>query len=126
VKVGNAVLSESKLSGKCSKSNSSIDWNLSYSSRHSPLFLLPVEKYFGDFPKAKSLVGHPLAKYNGVITVNGEEFQIDNWIGSQNHKYIHFNSLATLSKYCTVMAANTLIVMHGVKWLVLITTVMHF
>lgn len=86
VKVGSALLSESKLSGKCSKSNATIDWNLSYSSWQPPLFLLPVEMYFGAFPKAKSMVGSPLAKYSGELTVNGETIQVDNWIGSQNHK----------------------------------------
>ena len=39
------------------------------------------------FPKAKVLVGVPMARFAGTVTVNGEALAIDNWVGSQNHNW---------------------------------------
>jgi len=39
------------------------------------------------FPKAKALVGSPFAAYSGALTVDGEQWPIDGWVGSQNHNW---------------------------------------
>jgi len=64
-----------------------ITWDLNYSGNGSPLLLLPPKFYNRSFPKAKSLVGLPMAVFNGLITVNGTEIPIENWVGSQNHNW---------------------------------------
>ncbi len=87
VKVDSSVLENGKLSGSISSENDSIEWDLNYSGNSAPLFPLPENLYKGDFPKAKILVGMPLASYSGNLVVNGNNINIENWIGSQNHNW---------------------------------------
>lgn len=86
-KIGNAVLKTDKLSGSASANSHEISWNMSYSGTGKPLFLLPLKMYYSSFPKAKSCVPLPLAKFNGVMKVDGKEIRIENWVGSQNHNW---------------------------------------
>ncbi len=37
--------------------------------------------------KAKSLVGLPMAVFNGLLTVDGKDIGVENWGGSQNHNW---------------------------------------
>ncbi len=86
-RVGNATLTSEKLKGNASGQGHTISWNLRYSSPDPYLLLLPKSLYTAPFPKAKSLVGSPLASYSGTLVVNGESISIDNWVGSQNHNW---------------------------------------
>jgi hypothetical protein len=86
-RVADAVLGPGTLSGAIVSAEHKLSWELSYAGVQAPLFLLPLEKYEGGFPKAKSVVGQPMARYAGVIEVDGEEHRVDDWIGSQNHNW---------------------------------------
>jgi hypothetical protein len=48
---------------------------------------LPTRLYQGGFPKAKSLVSLPLARFTGGISVERQSIVIDGWRGSQNHNW---------------------------------------
>lgn len=87
VKVADAQLSSSALSGWASSGANRIEWELYYGGSSAPLFHLPQSLYDKALPKAKSLVGLPLAVFNGELRVNGEAMRIDSWIGSQNHNW---------------------------------------
>lgn len=87
VKAGEAILENGKLSGSAESGGDSIAWDLNYPLNQKPLFVLPENLYEGSFPKAKLLVGSPLADYNGELTVNGKKIEIKNWTGSQNHNW---------------------------------------
>ena len=39
------------------------------------------------FPKAKSLVSRPLARFDGTMKVDGAMVDVQGWIGSQNHNW---------------------------------------
>lgn len=86
VSVGDATLDDKKAVGTAGL-ESIIEWELSYSGGSDPLFLLPYKMYDTGFPKAKALVGSPLAVFNGRLTVNGAVVAIDDWVGSQNHNW---------------------------------------
>ena len=43
--------------------------------------------YDASFPKAKSLVGLPLAVFDGSLFVDGNEIIVAEWVGSQNHNW---------------------------------------
>lgn len=86
VKIAESTLGLGFLKG-CAKSNNEIEWDLRYENGQEPLFLLPLSYYEKGFPKAKALVGVPMAKYNGMIKVNGKSIEIDGWVGSQNHNW---------------------------------------
>lgn len=64
-----------------------ISWDLRYHGHETPLFLLPLYMYEAPLPRAKSLVGLPMARFDGRIVVDGEEHAIDDWVGSQNHNW---------------------------------------
>lgn len=87
VRVGKALLGANTLSGAVRKDANAISWALSFDGAESPLLLLPLKLYHTKLPAAKSLVGLPLARYNGSIEVNGEKIDVVNWIGSQNHNW---------------------------------------
>ncbi|MGI5404925.1 hypothetical protein ACQEVG_36790 [Streptomyces sp. CA-135486] len=86
-RVGDRVLEPGALRGQAYGTNGHIAWDLTYKGDEPPLLLLPPKMYTGGFPKAKSLVGVPLAVYDGTLTVNGLTIGIEGWTGSQNHNW---------------------------------------
>jgi hypothetical protein len=87
VNIEDASLSEGHLAGSMSQGSNSLKWDLNYNGGQGPLLALPSDLYHKGLPKAKLLVGKPLAVFNGTISVNGEDFSIENWTGSQNHNW---------------------------------------
>lgn len=85
--VGDATLDGRRLAGSASTHGHALSWDLEYTSPAAPLLLLPEGLYAGPFPKAKALVGSPLAVYRGTITVDDADHAIDGWVGSQNHNW---------------------------------------
>lgn len=85
--VGESFLSEGSLKGQAARGQDQIAWDLRYDGGLQPIFFLPVDKYEGSIPAAKSLIGKPLARFHGELIVNHETIPIDNWIGSQNHNW---------------------------------------
>ena len=86
-RIGEAVLEPGGLSGAAESRGHRIQWDLSFSGESAPLFLLPPGLYSRGFPKAKTLVGLPLARYDGSIVVDGARMDIEHWTGSQNHNW---------------------------------------
>lgn len=87
VRVAGARLDAEQLSGAIDSGEHALSWALTFSGEAEPLFLLPRELYETPFPQAKSLVGLPLAVYNGDLRVDGREIPIADWVGSQNHNW---------------------------------------
>jgi hypothetical protein len=83
VRVGDAVLDGAGLLGAAGD----IAWDLRYEGGEPPLYLLPARLYRGGFPKAKTLVPLPMARFTGSLTVAGERVGVDGWTGSQNHNW---------------------------------------
>ena len=86
VRIDESILLPGILQGYA-RSDSNIEWDLRYKNGQEPLFIMPLSYYGKGFPKAKALVGVPLAKYSGTMMVNGKTVEIDNWVGSQNHNW---------------------------------------
>jgi hypothetical protein len=87
VQVGDASLEQGRLKGNAGSHGHNISWELGYGGDEAPLFLLPLKLYTARFPKAKSLVGLPMAVYNGSLSVNGKRIEVEDWVGSQNHNW---------------------------------------
>nr|WP_284620830.1 hypothetical protein [Rubrivivax pictus] len=87
VQIGSAVLQDGRLRGRAGTNNRSIAWDLDYSGGQEPLLLLPEGMYDTKLPRAKVLVGQPLARFRGFLVIDGESIRIDNWVGSQNHNW---------------------------------------
>ncbi|MCZ2355102.1 MAG: hypothetical protein LC115_00190 [Bacteroidia bacterium] len=87
VNIDGAFLDEKQFSGSAESGHNKLSWELTYAGSEPPLLVLSENLYSTSFPKAKLLVGKPLAKFNGSISVNNEVIKIENWIGSQNHNW---------------------------------------
>ena len=87
VTVADARLAPGRVQGAATAGGHTIAWDLSFGGESQPLFLLPLNLYEASLPKAKSLVALPLARFNGSLAVDGEEIEVSNWVGSQNHNW---------------------------------------
>ncbi len=87
VQIGEATLDARQLRGHADSGDTRIAWDLRYDSPEPPLLLLPPRMYRGGFPKAKALVGSPMAVFSGTLDVAGREIDVDGWVGSQNHNW---------------------------------------
>jgi hypothetical protein len=87
VSISDSSLEPGRLRGSAASGSHTISWDLGFGGGETPLFLLPLKSYGKRLPKAKALVGLPMAMYNGSISVDGEDINIVNWIGSQNHNW---------------------------------------
>jgi hypothetical protein len=88
VKIADAgTLTPGNTKGAIVNDENSVSWDLTYSSNHAPLKLLPSNLYNSKFPKAKALVANPLAVFKGMVEVNEQVYQIDHWVGSENHNW---------------------------------------
>jgi hypothetical protein len=83
VRIGAAELGAGQLHG----SAGAIAWDLRYSGDEPPVLLLAPRLYAWGFPKAKSLVTLPLARYSGSYSVGGQDIDVEGWTGSQNHNW---------------------------------------
>ncbi len=87
VRIAEATLDHAGLEGGAAHAGHDVRWSLRYEGDAPPLLLLPPRLYDTPLPKAKVLVGTPLARYHGRIDVDGEAMEIDGWVGSQNHNW---------------------------------------
>jgi hypothetical protein len=87
VRVGEATLLPHRLEGAIAGTQHSLAWDLKFEGTSPPLLLLPLALYQGRFPAAKSVVSLPMARFSGVMTVDGNEIGIADWVGSQNHNW---------------------------------------
>jgi len=87
VMIGDAFLHKNWLKGSATSHSHTISWDLNFRGDAQPLFLLPVNMYSGNFPKAKLCVPLPMAEFNGTLAVDGNQIKIEKWIGSQNHNW---------------------------------------
>lgn len=87
VRIGEASLQQGQLQGEVQRHASCIAWDLRYESNQPPLLFFPLRLYSTRLPAAKTLVGAPLAVFQGRLVVNGESIDVDQWLGSQNHNW---------------------------------------
>jgi hypothetical protein len=63
-------------------------WDLSIIvGDHEPVRVLSERAYRGRFPTAKTMVRHPLARFDGRLEVSGHRVDVDGWTGSVNHNW---------------------------------------
>jgi hypothetical protein len=88
VRISDALLGPGLAKGSLGLNEATITWNLTYQSGdEDPLLFLPFHLYETRLPAAKSVVGAPLATFQGSLVVNGETVEVNQWVGSQNHNW---------------------------------------
>ena len=86
VAIADARLQPGTLNGSISAAHR-LTWDLSFRGDAAPVFLLPQRLYGARLPRAKSLVGVPMAVYRGALWVDGVRVEVNDWVGSQNHNW---------------------------------------
>lgn len=87
IEIPGARLGEGHAQGTCESNGHRIGWDLRFTLGQSPLLLLPTALYDGGFPKAKSLVSRPLARFDGALQIDDASMAVQSWVGSQNHNW---------------------------------------
>ncbi len=87
VRIGSATLEQDRSQGAAQGAAHRIGWSLRHGTGQAPLLLLPPRLYQAGFPKAKSLVGTPNARFDGALEIDGTQVEVDDWVGSQNHNW---------------------------------------
>jgi hypothetical protein len=87
LRIGAASFEHGSLRGSARTEPHRIAWALDYEAEAAPLLLLPDNLYEGGFPKAKTLVSAPMARFRGALDVDGRVIELDSWLGSQNHNW---------------------------------------
>jgi hypothetical protein len=87
VAIGDARLDDAALRGAATAHGHRIEWDLRYGGGQPALLFLPERLYGAPIPKAKLLVGQPLARFTGHLIVDGARVEIADWVGSQNHNW---------------------------------------
>jgi len=86
-RIGQATLDRTQLQGEAEQDGREVRWSLRYAGDQPPVLLLPRPLYDTPLPRAKALVGTPLARYDGELHVGERRIEVDGWIGSQNHNW---------------------------------------
>lgn len=87
VAIDGAELDAEHLVGSAQAGGHEVQWSLRYRGGGEPLLLLPERLYAAPLPRAKALVAAPLARFSGTLTVDGEGFEVNDWVGSANHNW---------------------------------------
>ena len=87
VRIADATLEAGGLRGAAASRDHRVEWDLEFAGDARPLLLLPERLYETAVPRAKALVGLPLARYRGTLTVDGRPIAVTDWVGSQNHNW---------------------------------------
>lgn len=87
VAIGAAQLDDGGLRGAARANGHTIEWELGYTGGQPPLLFLPERLYTAPVPRAKTLVGRPLARFTGRLVIDGAPLAIEDWVGSQNHNW---------------------------------------
>jgi hypothetical protein len=87
VQIGPASLGPGFCRGAINNQGQVLTWDLAFDGECVPLLLLPLNRYQGRLPPAKSVVSLPMACFSGSLSVNGETISVANWVGSQNHNW---------------------------------------
>jgi hypothetical protein len=84
VRIGTTSLDDRSATGSVEGAS----WKLAIEpGDEAPVKLLTERGYRAPFPTAKTLVRHPLARFDGNLELNEIRLDIDGWIGSVNHNW---------------------------------------
>jgi hypothetical protein len=87
-RVGDAYLDDVSARGAMSVDERSAEWDLRIEpGAEAPVRLLTERGYRAKFPTAKTTVRHPLATFDGHVSLDGTRVDVDGWTGSVNHNW---------------------------------------
>jgi hypothetical protein len=87
-RIGATTIDDTSTSGALGSSDQSADWDLRITpGDEAPVRLLTARGYTARFPTAKTMVRHPLARFDGRVHVGDVGVRVEGWTGSVNHNW---------------------------------------
>ena len=88
IEIAGARLVPGRASGELATEAIKVAWELEYDARAEPFHHLPYRfLYAARLPRTKLLSPCPDARFSGVITIDGERFELDGWPGMVGHNW---------------------------------------
>ena len=84
---GDISLHASEAKGKLNIEGTTYEWSLEWKGEAAPMLMLSQGLYRGGFPKAKAVVPSPMVQFQGKISGGDVDWEISDWLGSQNHNW---------------------------------------
>jgi hypothetical protein len=83
-RIGPTALNDSEAVGELADAR----WDLSITpGEQEPVRVLSDRGYRARIPTAKTMVRHPMARFDGSLTISGRRVDVDGWTGSVNHNW---------------------------------------
>jgi hypothetical protein len=87
-RIGATSIDDGSALGSLSTADRSARWDLRITpGGEAPVKLLTERGYKAKFPTAKTMVRHPLARFDGSVELDNVEFDVAGWTGSVNHNW---------------------------------------
>ena len=87
-RIGATSIDDRSAIGSVSGADRSARWDLQITpGDEAPVKLLTDRGYKAKFPTAKTMVRHPLARFDGRVELDDVRVQVDGWTGSVNHNW---------------------------------------
>ncbi len=87
-RIGATSIDDRSASGSVSGADRSARWDLRITpGDEAPVKLLTDRGYKAKFPTAKTMVRHPLARFDGSVELDDIRLRVDGWTGSVNHNW---------------------------------------
>ncbi|RDH78224.1 hypothetical protein DVS77_12880 [Mycolicibacterium moriokaense] len=87
-RIGATSIDDGTVRGAVGASGRSAHWDLRITpGGQAPVKLLTERGYKARFPTAKTMVRHPLARFDGDVELDDVRLQVDGWTGSVNHNW---------------------------------------
>ena len=88
IRVDGAVLEAGRATGKIVTPELEASWDLRFDDAGEPFHHLPYERlYDASLPKTKLLSPYPSARFEGRLTLAGEDVEVDGWPGMIGHNW---------------------------------------
>lgn len=87
-RIGATTIDDRSAHGALADAGRSARWDLRITpGDEQPVKLLTERGYTAKFPTAKTMVRHPLARFDGSLDLDDTHLQVDGWVGSVNHNW---------------------------------------
>ncbi len=87
-RIAETSIDDRSVRGSVSASGRTARWDLRITpGDEAPIKLLTDRGYRAKFPTAKTMVRHPLARFDGSVELDETEVQVTGWTGSVNHNW---------------------------------------
>ena len=88
IRIDGAILEPGRAAGEIAASGLTASWDLRFADEGEPFHHLPYERlYQAPLPRTKVLSPYPSARFDGRMTVAGEEIEVSGWPGMIGHNW---------------------------------------